>query len=801
MKDDALPSSRESSRSAADAEASLQASERRLVEQSDALTDLTARYTNPDERFEDRLRSILEISARALHVERLSMWRFDDGHACIRCTGLFRRTPNDYESGAVLCRDAAPRYFDALERERVIAASDARTDPRTAEFRETYLVPNGIGAMLDVPLRHDNATVGVLCAEHGGGARAWTVDEQNFAISAANLIVVAIAEEERRRALARLAESEARARLIVDTAHDAFIGIDSSGHIVAWNAQAERTFGWTSEDALGRNLAETIVPPAFRDAHNTGLRRFHATGDAPVVNQRLELTALDRTGREFPVELTITSPMKVDEGYFFGAFLRDISDRRERDAELRRAKESAEAATRAKSEFLANMSHELRTPLNGVLGYAQLLQRDGSLSATHREALEAIAKCGSQLLDLINDVLDLSKIEAGRLDIEERPVDLATLVSDVRYVVAEAAERKALALTTAIDAGVPGWVVLDDRHLRQVLLNLLGNAIKFTAAGEVRLAVETDGGGRLRFEVTDTGVGIEPAALTEIFAAFAQTRTGAAAGGTGLGLTISDHLIRKMGGRLEVESALGRGSRFHFALPLVEAPEAAPAGRGDREAALPALDARLAPGQQVSALVVDDSTANRAILAGLLASAGVRVMTARGGLEGVALAQAHRPDVVFMDLKMNDLDGLEATRRLARDPATAGIPVIAVTASAFGDIRQDVRAAGCVDYLSKPVRVQLLFGLLQRHLGARFVSAGDRSPAGEERVADADRREQIAARLRDAIAVGDVTEIQALARRLMAGDTGEAAVGERIGRLAVNFDFEGLGRLADSLGA
>ena len=783
------------------AEASLKASERRLVEQSDALTDLTARYTNPDERFADRLRSILAISARALHVERLGMWRFDDQRSSISCVGLYRTTPDAYGCGASLPRAAAPRYFDALERERVIAASDALTDPRTREFRDAYLVPNGIGAMLDVPLRHDNATVGVLCAEHAGGARVWTVDEQNFAIAAANLVVVALAEEERRSALASLAESEARARLIVDTAHDAFIGIDSTGHITTWNAQAERIFGWTREEALGQNLAQTIVPPAYRDAHNSGLRRFHATGEAPVVNQRLELRALHKSGREFPIELTITSPMKVRDGYVFGAFLRDISDRRERDAELRRAKESAEAATRAKSEFLANMSHELRTPLNGVLGYAQLLQRDGSLSATHREALEAIAKCGSQLLDLINDVLDLSKIEAGRLEIEERAVDLATLVSDVRYVVAEAAERRRLRLTAAIGAGVPRWLVLDDRHVRQVLLNLLGNAIKFTPAGEVRLSVEAGAGGRLGFEVRDTGIGIEASALTEIFAAFAQTRSGAAAGGTGLGLTISDRLIREMGGELKVESAPGQGSRFWFTLPLVEAKEEPRPARGDRAAALPALDARLAPGEQVTALVVDDSTANRAILAGLLESAGVRVMTAQGGLDGIALAQAHRPDVVFMDLKMNDLDGLEATRRLVQDPATAGIPVIAVTASAVGDIRQITRAAGCADYLSKPIRVPLLFGMLQRHLGARFVSAADHPAAREEPLADSDRGGQIAARLRDAIAVGDVTEIQALAQKLMAAEGGEAAVGERINRLAMNFDFEGLGRLADSLGA
>ena len=217
---------------------------------------------------------------------------------------------------------------------------------------------------------------------------------------------------------------------------------------------------------------------------------------------------------------------------------------------------------------------------------------------------------------------------------------------------------------------------------------------------------------------------------------------------------------------------------------------------------MPPLDARLAPGEQVTALVVDDSTANRHILAGLLESAGVRVITAAGGLEGISLAQAHRPDVVFMDLKMNDLDGLEATRRLADDPATADIPVIAVTASAFGDVRQTARAAGCVDYLSKPIRVQLLFGMLQTHLGVRFVSAsGEAAALDGARLGDTDRRGEIAARFREAVALGDVTEIQQLAHRLMAGDTGEAAVGARINRLATNFDFKGLGQLADSLGA
>jgi PAS domain S-box-containing protein len=780
------------------AEASLKASERRLVAQSHALTALTARYTNPGERLAERLRIILEISARALHVARLSVWRFDDSRENIHCEHLYLLGLDRFESGMVLNRRAAPAYFDALERERVIAAVDALRDSRTSEFRDSYLLPHNVGAMLDVPLRHDNITVGVLCVEHVGTDRSWTVDEQNFAIAVGNLIVVAIAEDERRNALHRLGESEGRSRLIVDTAHDAFIGIDSSGRIVTWNAQAESTFGWTRDEAVGRNLAETIIPPGFRDAHNNGMRRFHETGDAPVVNQRLELTAVHRSGREFPIELTITSPMRVENGFFFGAFLRDISDRRERDVELRRAKEAAEAATRAKSEFLAHMSHELRTPLNGVLGYAQLLQRDQTLLPGHREALDAIAKCGSQLLDLINDILDLSKIEAGHVDIDEDPTDLAKLVNDVRYVVADAAGRKGLNLTLTVDDHLPQWVMLDGRHLRQVMLNLLSNAIKFTAVGDVRLTVTRAERTRLQFAVSDTGVGIEPEALTEIFAAFAQARAGSAAGGSGLGLAISDRLITKMGGQLKVESVLGEGSRFWFTLPLTEARPPSRPARHDQ--ATPPLDARLAPGERLTTLVVDDSTANRRILASLLESAGAQVFSASGGVEAIEFARAHRPDVIFMDLKMSDLDGLAATRQLKRDPVTAAIPVIAVTASAFGNIRQTARDAGCIDYLSKPVRVQLLFEMLQRHLGVRFVSASQGSLSNDHTLLNLDRGGELATRLRNAVALGDVTEIQALAQHLMTGDVTSVAVGERINRLAMTFDFEGLNELAKSLG-
>jgi PAS domain S-box-containing protein len=785
-------------RTPADAEQALEASEQRLAAQSAALTQLMARYADSPDSFGERIRGILSVTAHTLGADRVSMWRFERGRDWIVCANLYQRAVDRHGSGLTLSRSGAPLYFQALDSERVIDASNARDDERTREFLHTYLVPEGIHSMLDVPLRQNGVTVGVFCAEHTS-PRAWTRDEQHFAIAIAHLMVAALADEERRAAVARLADSESRARLLIDTAPDAFVGVDSTGLIITWNSAAERTFGWTRDEAIGRSLVETVIPPAFRGAHLKGMERFHQTGEAPVVNQRLELVALHREGHEFPVEITITSPMRVEGGYFFGAFLRNISDRRERDDQLRRAKESAEAATRAKSEFLANMSHELRTPLNGVLGYAQLLQRDRSLNAPQRESLEAIAKGGAHLLDLINDVLDLSRIEAGRLDIEASTTDLAQMGIDLKYLVAEAARRKGLLLGMAIAPDTPRRVVLDGRHLRQVLLNLLNNAVKFTPRGEVHLSIAKAGEDRLLFEVSDTGVGMEPGELAAIFEAFTQTKTGAAAGGSGLGLTISQHLIAKMGGVLRVQSQPGVGSRFYFDLPLVPAGASA-LNDSDADLAAPPLDARLAEGEDVLALVVDDSTVNRRILAALLESAGARVISAAGGLEAIQLAQANRPNIIFMDLRMADLDGFEATRRLQADPATVDIPVIAVTASAFGDTRTAALDSGCVDYLPKPVRAAALFAALQKHLGVRFVS-GARAEAAREPAgfpAGGARRE-LGARLAAAIEVGAITDLEAIAQELMNGEAADAALGRRIGVLVQSFDFDALHGLAASL--
>ena len=771
------------------AERALRESEQRLTAQSAALTELMERQAS-NVILEDRVPEILETCGHTIDVQRVSMWQFSDDRSAIHCIDLYDAKSRKHTSGQVIRRKDFPAYFSAVENARLIAADNAHTNPSTSEFSAPYLTPNGIGAMLDVPLHQNRIITGVMCLEHIGGTRHWSAEDQNFALSAANLLVLAITEADRREANSRLAESELRARHVIDTAHDAFVGMNSNGEVVSWNAQAVKIFGWSSEEVLGKSMSDIIIPHAFREGHRRGLRRFLESGEAPVVNQTLELTALHRHNGEFPIEITITNPIRSDHRYFFGAFIRDISTRKQREQELKQAKESAEAATRAKSEFLANMSHELRTPLNGVLGYAQLMQRSATLTADQRESLDAISKCGSHLLDLINDVLDLSKIEAGQMTLEPVPTDLRQLTVDLGYVIAEPIRLKGLRFDVELSPELPARVVVDGRHLRQVLLNLLGNAVKFTPIGGVTLIVSSRDSDRLVFEVRDTGIGLSAEQRTYIFDEFRQTSDGNAAGGTGLGLSISRRLVQAMGGKLTVQSIVSEGSSFFFDIPLVTA-EASILSAPD--AAEPALGSHLAPDSNLTILVADDSTVNRRILASLLESAGAQVITASGGVEAVELTLKYRPNLVLMDLRMPDLDGLTATRRILAEPETENTLVIMVTASAFENSRQAAMDEGCVDFIVKPVRAEHLFRKLQQHLHVRFVDSTVKQPASEGvDIPTGLHMARLGIRLWDAASIGNVSELDHIALELSSLGSTEAAFGMHIGRLTAAFDFPAL---------
>ncbi|MED5618845.1 ATP-binding protein [Ideonella sp. BN130291] len=389
----------------------------------------------------------------------------------------------------------------------------------------------------------------------------------------------------------------------------------------------------------------------------------------------------------------------------------------ERTAELQVAKERAEAASAAKTEFLSRMSHELRTPLNAILGYAQILKLNQGMSAERRAAgLDTIHTSGEHLLSLIVDMLDLSKIEAGRTVLQRAPVVLAGFLQGVADIISVRADAKGLRFVVQAAPDLPHTVEADAQRLRQVLLNLLTNAVKFTDAGQVTLSVRRgDSDYSVCFDVIDTGVGIAREHWERIFEPFEQVGdVQKRGGGTGLGLAISRQLVRLMGGDIHVDSRQGEGSRFGFTLAL-------PAGRTPPVAAPACRRATGYEGRRRSVLVVDDVAGNRAVLADLLRLLDFEVREATDGQQALDLMAASLPDLVLMDMAMPGMNGIEATRRIRARSDWAGIPVIAVTAHASDISRQECAAAGASAYLSKPIDRDALFDLIGQQLGLRWV--------------------------------------------------------------------------------
>ncbi|WP_437313631.1 ATP-binding protein [Sorangium sp. So ce385] len=411
-------------------------------------------------------------------------------------------------------------------------------------------------------------------------------------------------------------------------------------------------------------------------------------------------------------------------------------------AELIGARDAADAASRAKSDFLASMSHELRTPLNGILGYAQLIERAPELTAQTRDGLRVIRRSGEHLLALIDDVLDLSKIEAGKLDLRPGEVRFPAFIEAVADLCRVRAEQKGISLATSY-RGPALALRADEKRLTQVLLNVLGNAIKFTSRGGVTfdVAVLDDAPApsprsprlrTVRFRVTDTGPGIAPEHLSRIFDRFEQVGDEAARSeGTGLGLAITKRIVEHWGGAIDVESAPGRGSVFTVALPLEEA-----AHQASTRAASTWEDIAGYEGERRTILVVDDNAENRALLRDALAPLGFALREAESGAQALAMAAEHRPGLVIMDHAMPGLDGFETARRLRELPALGEVVVIGSSASVSDADRRRGTAAGCDDFLPKPVDVGALLDKIQRHLGLTWISrrGGRPSPGspGEE---------------------------------------------------------------------
>ena len=495
---------------------------------------------------------------------------------------------------------------------------------------------------------------------------------------------------------------------LVDVSPVAVVTMDPDERVSAWNPAATTLFGFTPHEAIGKTIDELILrTDALREEGQNLSRTATERGRAHLISQRLR-----KDGTPLDVEILMV-PLIVDgEHRGFYAIYHDIT-------ELEAARRGADTANQAKSAFLAAMSHEIRTPMNAVLGMSGLLLGT-QLDDEQRDFAESINASGEALLTILNDILDFSKIEAGQFDLEVRPFDLRRTVDDAVNLIRPAAAKKGLELGSSYRGEPPPPVVGDAGRIRQILLNLLSNAVKFTEHGRVDLEVATtpvDGRWRVEIAVRDTGIGIPPEAMRRLFLSFSQADASIARryGGTGLGLAISRRLAELMGGTLDARSQgrPGEGSTFELKFDVQAAPAEAVASVADQGAmTVPSPAAVLAGNGNLRILLAEDNPMNQKVALRLLRNLGLAADVAADGLDAVAATARESYDVIFMDVQMPDLDGLEATRRIRAAAPPTRPWIIAMTANAMEGDREACLAAGMDDYLTKPIRPETLAAAL-----------------------------------------------------------------------------------------
>lgn len=591
---------------------------------------------------------------------------------------------------------------------------------------------------------------------------------------------------------------------ILKNAADGIFAVDAKGMLLFFNPKSESIFGYSAEEIQGKNIS-CLFEDVSEHEVQAGLSRLHG--------QLREQVGCRKNGQRFPIEVGVNPMSTGSEGTYVG-IARDITDRKRAEAMMRQAQQRAEAASQkavaashAKSDFLSHMSHELRTPLNGILGYAQILQRDKTLNGTQTERVAAIVRCGEHLLALINDVLDLSKIEAGRLEIDPAPTDLHELIQAVAEIVRPRALSKKIAFDVNMNDAIPRFIVVDPAKLRQILINLAGNAIKFTDHGSVTIRLELANPDRLSLEVVDTGVGIDEAEQRVIFDAFKQVEAGKHAGGTGLGLSICKRLSEAMGGQIQVESKPGQGSTFRLELPLVLVSKSE-----QQDIALknqPTLGSFTVPVEDKTILVADDHAANREVLQTLLEDVGFRVILANDGVEAIeSLRNAvGQIQLALMDLSMPRMDGMQVVKQIREDRDLCDVKLIAVSASIFPEFQKQAMESGFDDFLGKPFHVNDLLKKIAGQLNIEFdATLGSPDPKIEHETdsakvplnLDAVLSSDMMQRLKSALQIKNMTALKQMAEELR-GDPETQLLGTQVMDFVNRFDFQKLEELAQQL--
>ncbi|MEG4575470.1 GAF domain-containing protein [Microcoleus sp. N3A4] len=938
------------------AESALRERELRLTEQQIALLELAQNSSIYEGNIGEALREITQMATRTLNVERGSVWFYREDKSALGCADIYEQTPNQHSEGAELKVADYPSYFQALKTEQTIAAVDAKTDPRTQEFRESYLIPLNISSMLDVPITHQGRIAGVICLEHQGTPRKWTLDEQSFASYLAQMTALAMEARDRKQAELNLRSVTERLQYLLATTPAVIFSCQLGGNydvtfvsenvfsMIGHEARefVDGSLDWHSivhpEDrevvnsSFAQILEKGTISYEYRELHKDGsyrwiydevklvkdaagipvecvgygvditarkqaeaalhqqvkrerlvnsiqerirsslnleevmtmaveeVRQFLSTDRTliyrfnpdysgfiaveSVAANRMSILGIDINDpcfqehyvsvyeqghlraiddiytagisechinllSEFEIKANLVIPIlqgkklwglliahhcrsqrhwnsseieslkqisvqlaiAIQQSTLFEQAKTEISERKLAETALQKAVVAADKANRAKSEFLSSMSHELRTPLNAILGFSQVMVRDSSLNNQHQQHLEIINRAGEHLLSLINDILEMSKIEAGRTQLNESSFNLMRLLETLKEMFRLKAKSKGLQLNFEVVDGVPPFLNGDEGKLRQILINLVGNAIKFTETGSVTLqvkkkveesfvaesaefsdtqeslAVETaaiqtkpawvgseqssqadfDGVDandlhrvflRLQFEIEDTGPGIAAEEMNKVFEPFEQTKTGQESQqGTGLGLPISRKFVQMMGGDIAVSSTPGVGSKFAFDIEIKLAEPSEIKMLKPQKKVI-----GLAPNQsEYRILVVDDRADNCLVIDRLLSPLGILVREARDGKEAIAVWEDWQPHLIWMDMQMPVMNGYEATRKIKADPLGKQTVIVALTASAFEEERQTILGAGCDDFMRKPFEAKILFAKMEELLGMRYI--------------------------------------------------------------------------------
>ncbi len=515
----------------------------------------------------------------------------------------------------------------------------------------------------------------------------------------------------RRKSGSALRESEERLRNILDHATTVIYMKDTDLSYVLVNRQFEKVFGVTNEQVEGKTDSQ-IFPQDLADRLTRRDRLVFESGEPVEAEEQLTIKGRTET------YISIKFPLRDTDGKIYAVcgLNTNITDRKNFEMELQKAKIGAESANSAKTAFIANMSHEIRTPLNAIMGYSQILQRDTTLTPEHHKALERIDSSGKNLLAIINDILDISKIEAGRMELHLGDFNLSQVIEGMTTLFKLKCQEKDLSLK--IPPVHDNWCHLygDEEKLRQVLINLLGNAVKFTDSGTVSLDIIPGKNDEYRFEVRDTGKGISKEAQKTIFEPFKQDAEGIKKGGTGLGLAICRKQILLMGSNLYVSSTMDKGSCFYFTLHL-------PPSRGKPEFAkkINKKVIKIAGEHHVKALVADDNSDNRTVLSHLLKNIGVNVIEAENGLIALEKTRQHLPDIIFMDIRMPIMDGKEAITKILEEFGNDRFKIVTITASAMQHDREQFLKLGSHEVVLKPFRSAEVFECLKNLLNIDYV--------------------------------------------------------------------------------